>query len=112
MNQDDIEQLRRIKKLVKEGKRRFKSRKDRDYLLDLNELRLTEEDAWKEILYLNKNFFVIDNKPFYNRDNKKLIFKKLINGMFAYIKLELIIENNEEVVCWSFHRDIGDNNEM
>ena len=38
--------------------------------------------------------------------------KNLINGMVAYIKLELIIENNEEVVCWSFHRDIGDNNEM
>lgn len=42
--------LSRMKKLIKEGKRRFQLRKDRDYLIDLLELGLSENEAWNYIL--------------------------------------------------------------
>lgn len=47
------EQLRlwsKMRKLIKEGKRRFKPRDDRDYLQDLLELGISESEAWNFIL--------------------------------------------------------------
>lgn len=107
MNQQQIELLNKMKKLVYSGKRRFVIRKDRDYLEDLNELGITEESAWNEhILYLNKNFYYPDSKPNYSKDEDvSLTFKKKINGKNAYIKIKLEKILNEETVCLSFHID-------
>lgn len=92
-----------MKRLIKIGKRKFKIRKDRNYLDDLYKLSLTVENAWQEILTLNKNFYYNDTKPFYSQSPNSLTFKKKINGKLAYIKL--ILEKKEVVVCWSFHED-------
>lgn len=104
MDQHQIQLLTRMKGLIKEGKRKFKVRKDRNYLDDLLDLSLTVDEAWEEILTLNKNFYYLDPKPFYNQSQYSLTFKKIIKGKLVYIKL--ISENNEVVVCWSFHEDI------
>lgn len=103
MNQQQIRLLSKMKSLIKNGKRKFKERKDRNYLDDLYNLSLTLKDAWKEILSLNKNFYFNDNMPFYNQTPNCLTFKKTIKGKLSYIKL--ILENDEVVVCWSFHED-------
>lgn len=106
MNQEEIKLLNDMKKLIKKGKRKFKYRKDRDYLKDLTEIGLEEKDAWNHILWLNENFFVTDNKPKFHKEGKSLIFKKIINNYLVYIKLKLEInEQGDETVCWSFHRD-------
>lgn len=55
MDQHQIQLLTRMKGLIKEGKRKFKVRKDRNYLDDLLDLSLTVDEAWEEILTLNKN---------------------------------------------------------
>lgn len=104
MDQHQIQLLTRMKGLIKEGKRKFKVRKDRNYLDDLLDLSLTVDEAWEEILTLNKNFYYLDPKSFYNQSQYSLTFKKIIKGKLVYIKL--ILENNEVVVCWSFHEDI------
>lgn len=104
MNQKQVLLLNKMKKLIKDGKRKFQQRKDRDFTKDLLELDLTIEDAWKQILYLNKNFYYIDNKPLHKQTRNTLTFKKLIKNKMAYIKLELN-DNDEVVVCWSFHQD-------
>jgi len=106
VNGNELRILSKMKKLIKQGKRRFKVRKDRDYLEDLLELGISESEAWEYILELNSHFYFNDPKPFYYKTNGSLIFKKKINGIFTYIKL--IIEknnNNEEAVCLSFHKD-------
>lgn len=106
MNNKQIQLFSRMKKLINQNKRRFQPRKDRDYVLDLLDIGITEEEAWECILRLNKNFFFIDPKPSYSSDENSLIFKREINEVNAYIKLK--IENNsgeEETVCLSFHRD-------
>lgn len=103
MNQQQILLLNKMKKLVKEGKRKFQPRKDRDFLKELYNLSLTIDDAWKEILTLNKNLYIIDNKPYYNQTSNSLTFKKMIKGKLAYIKL--ILNKEEVVVCMSFHED-------
>lgn len=103
MTSKEIQLLKKMKELIREGKRKFQERKDRLYLDDLAELELTEEQAWNHILRLNSNMYFNDPKPFYNQSSNKLTFKKLINKKKAYIKLALI--NDEVVVCWSFHKD-------
>lgn len=103
MNQQQIILLSRMKKLIYEGKRKFEPRNDRNYLEDLYNLSLTVEDAWNEILTLNTNLYYIDNKPNYRQSLNCLTFKKPIKGKMAYIKL--ILNNDEVVVCWSFHTD-------
>lgn len=107
MNQEQIKLLNKMKKLIKEGKRRFISRPDRDYLEDLLDFGLTEEAAWENhILYLNTNFYFIDPKPIYTKDdNLTLTFKKIIDKKTAYIKLRLEKTSTEETVCLSFHED-------
>lgn len=103
MNVTQIKELSKIKKLVKLGKRKFVQRKDCDYLQDLLEIGITEEEAWNHVLYLNKNFWFIDPLPSYNKSSKDaLVFKKQINGILVYIKIKI---ENEIVICLSFHKD-------
>lgn len=107
MNQDQLRLLNKMKNLIYNKKRRFESRTDRDYIADLLDFGLTEESAQDEhILYLNKNFYFIDPKPNYSKENElALTFKKPINGKIAYIKLKLECNSDEETVCLSFHED-------
>ena len=49
MNGDQIRLLSEIKKLIKLNKKHFKSRNDRNYLEDMLNLGLTEEEAWQHI---------------------------------------------------------------
>ena len=54
MNQEQIMLLSKMKKLIIKNKRRFAIRNDgTDYISDLAELGLTEDEAWNEILKLN-----------------------------------------------------------
>lgn len=60
MNGDQIRLLSEIKKLIKLNKKHFKSRNDRNYLEDLLNLGLTEEEAWHNVNNLrtrNSSFF-------------------------------------------------------
>lgn len=107
MTSSQIRELSKIKKLVTEGKRKFARRKDSDHLKDLLELNLTEQEAWDEVLYLNKNYWFADPKPSYSKNgHEALVFKKKIKGVITYIKLKIEIDiNNEMAVCLSFHKD-------
>lgn len=108
MNSSQIMQLTKAKKLIKDGKRRFATRKDRDYVEDLLEFGLTEEIAWNKILELNFHFYFPDPKPSYaNNGESALTFKKEINGKIAYIKIKVEKSiDGEETVCLSFHKDL------
>lgn len=105
MNNEQLKLLSHMKKLIKNGKRRFLPRNDRDYTADLFEIGIIEEEAWNvHILSLNKNFYYFDPIPNYKVDGKTLVFLKKINGNLVYIKLKLEIKiDGEEVVCISFH---------
>lgn len=105
MNEHQIRLLFEIKKLIRAKKRHFKIRNDRNYLEDLLELGITEQEAWNHILYLKPQFYFIDPKPNYSKPvNECLVFKKNINGKIAYIKI-CINSDNVEAECWSFHED-------
>lgn len=107
MNSEQNKLLSKMKKLIKQGKRRFQIRKDRNYIDDLLEIGITVEEAWNQILSLNCNYFFYDTLPNYKTSSNSLIFKKKINNILIYIKLKLEIENDNEeiVVCLSFHKD-------
>lgn len=106
MTGEQIKLLTKMKKLIMQGKRHFEPRKDRDYVLALFELGITEEEAWNYILRLNSYYYYPDLKPFYAKSGEALVFKMKINGITAYIKLKIEEYNNEEeTVCLSFHRD-------
>lgn len=76
MTSSQIKVLSEIKKLVKLGKRKFAQRKDYDYLQDLLEIGITEEEAWNQVLYLNKNFWFIDPKPSYSKKSDDACYLK------------------------------------
>ncbi|MBE6149315.1 MAG: type II toxin-antitoxin system MqsR family toxin [Firmicutes bacterium] len=101
MTNEQIKLLSKMKELIIIGKRRFQIRPDRDYIADLLEIGITQSEAWNQILFLNKNFFYIDPKPTYRKNNDTLIFLKVINGIDVYIKLRI---EEDEVVCISFHK--------
>ena len=106
MDGAQLKEFSKMKELITMGKRRFEVRPDRDYLKDLVELGISEEEAWNYILLLNKNFYFYDPKPDYYKNLNTLIFKRKINDVLAYIKLKIEKNNNDdEVVCLSFHRD-------
>ena len=95
-----------MRKLISAGKCRFQRRPDSDYVEDLLELGITEEEAWNYILMLNFHSYFPDPKPAYLVDHSGLTFKRDINGIRAYIKIKIDNNNdNEEVVCISFHKD-------
>ena len=95
-----------MKKLILQGKRRFIPRTDRDYVEELLELGITEEEAQNYILRLNSYFYYFDFKPSYAKEGDALVFKTKINNDIAYIKLKIEEYNNEEqTVCLSFHKD-------
>lgn len=76
MNQEQIMLLSKMKKLIIKNKRRFAIRNDgTDYISDLAELGLTEDEAWNEILKLNNYFYYPDPRPYYYGSGA-LIFKK------------------------------------
>lgn len=104
MKPEQLRQLSEYKKLIVQGKRKFQPRKDRNYLEDLSEIGLTIEEAWLQILSLNKNNYFFDPKPNYRSDKNTLIFKKMINKKIVYIKLKKEI-NASIVICLSFHID-------
>ena len=107
MNGEQLRLLSKMKKLVKEGKRRFQIRRDRDYLQALLEIGISENDAWEYVLGLNKNFYVPDTKPNYSVNGEALIFKRSVNGTLAYIKLKVEQDSRgmDETVCLSFHKN-------
>lgn len=106
MTSEEIKELSKMKKLIAVGKRKFQVRPDRDYLQDLLEFGITEEEAWNWIITLNSNYYLADTRPLYYGGGNALLFKRDINGIIAYIKLIIRNEvNGEEVVCLSFHRD-------
>ena len=111
MNNEQNRLLSKMKKLIKEGKRCFQNRDDRDYLGALLELGITEDEAWNQMLTLNSHFWVQDLKPSYLTTGKSLIFIKEINGIQAYIKLKIETPNKDEEVVWiSFHKNNDKNN--
>ena len=106
MDGEQIKLLSKMKKLIKEGKRKFIPRNDRDYVSDLFELGISEEEAWNYVLMLNSYYYIKDYRPTYSKNGDSLIFKMNVNGITAYIKLKIEIENNiEKTCCLSFHKD-------
>ena len=79
MNSTQIKLFSNMRKLISNGKRRFECRPDRDYVEDLLEIGITEEEAWRYILELNCHFYIPDSKPNYSRNGESLIFKREIN---------------------------------
>ena len=117
MTSEQIKILTKMKKLIKQGYKKFICWKDRDYLQELLNIGITENEAWNEILLLSRYDFWLDYRPFYHKkDNDALIFKKKINDNIVYIKLKIEIDNNNEMtVCLSFHKDYSkgvNDNEM
>lgn len=107
MTGEQIKLLHKMKTLISAGYKRFACRKDRDYLRELLDIGITENDAWQEMLTLSKSNYYPDYKDFnpYDMDNA-LVFKKYINGYIVYIKLKIEkYDNNEMTVCLSFHID-------
>lgn len=107
MNGDQLRLLNRMKKLINQGFRKFADRKDRNYLQELLDIGISVDEAWQEILTLNRNNYFFDLKPCYYKNNENtLTFKKYINNNLVYIKLKLETYNdNEYTVCLSFHID-------
>ena len=104
---EELKLLSKMKILINKGYKRFACRKDRDYIQELLDIGITENEAWQEILTLSKNNYYQDYKPFnLNNDDNALVFKKYINGYIVYIKLKIEQYNNDEMtVCLSFHID-------
>lgn len=107
MNHEQLKLLNKMKKLIKEGKKKFSNRSDRNYVDELFQIGITEEEAWnKYILYLSQYDYIFDYKPSYRKSGNSLTFKKKINNIIVYIKLKIEYDNDEEcTVCLSFHRD-------
>ena len=105
LDTDQLRILTKMKRLIKNGNRRFQMRKDRDYIQDLLELGIDEVEAWDIILTLNNHFYFKDPKPTYYKNKDTLIFKRKVNGVLTYIKLKIETKNKEETVCLSFHKD-------
>ena len=107
MSEEQIRQLAKMKKLIHCGRRRFVVRKDRDYIQELLNIGITENEAWQEILTLSSKNYYPDYKLFSSKNgDDALIFKKYINGYIVYIKLKIEQYNNSEMtVCLSFHID-------
>lgn len=62
---EQIKLLSKMKKMIYSGCRKFSCREDRDYIQELLDIGITEEDAWNEILSLSARDYFPDSKPFY-----------------------------------------------
>ena len=106
MTGKQLKLLSQMKKLIQNGKRRFANRFDRNYIQELLDIGITEDEAWREMLTLSSINYIVDYKPIYAKSNNTLTFKKEIKGYLVYIKLTIEEYNNEEeTVCLSFHID-------
>jgi hypothetical protein len=106
MDNSQLKLLSKMKKLILNGKRHFIIRKDRDYLTELLEIGISEQEAWNEILSLSSSNYIINYKPYYLKSDNSLIFKKAINKNLVYIKIKIELNDLQEmVVCLSFHID-------
>ena len=92
MNNDEVKLLSQMKKAINNGNKSFYQRKDRDYLLDLSNLGISLEEAWKEILTLNKHFYVLDKKPIYKIFQAK-VTKITIDRFRVLFSFETLDEN-------------------
>lgn len=101
--------LKRVKQLVVAKKRRFSNRlyKGLDYKEVLvKDFGITVNEAWNQILSLHPKEHIPDDKFSYDQRSDALIFKRVVNGTKAYIKLKIELWCNEDyVVCISFHKD-------
>lgn len=107
MTGEQVRLLHKMKHLISKGYKKFACRSDRDYIQELLDIGITENEAWQEILTLSSKNYYPDYKLF-NLENgsDSLIFKKYINGCIVYIKLKIEQYNNSEMtVCLSFHID-------
>ena len=107
MTGEQIKLLSKMKRLIHSGNKKFVSRKDRDFIQELLDIGISEEDAWKEIISLSSYDYCSDYKPTYSKKGEDaLTFKKKINGYIVYIKIKIEqYNNNEMTVCLSFHID-------
>ena len=106
MTGKQLKLLSQMKKLIQNGKRRFANRFERNYIQELLDIGITEDEAWQEMLTLSSINYIVDYKPIYAKSNNTLTFKKEIKGYLVYIKLTIEEYNNEEeTVCLSFHID-------
>ena len=107
MTEEQIKLLNKMKKLISMGYKKFACRKDRDYIQEILDIGITENEAWQEIITLSSKNYYPDYKIFDSNNNEDaLIFKKYINGHIVYIKLKIEQYNsNETTVCLSFHID-------
>lgn len=107
MTGEQLKLLSKMKKLIYLGKRKFIFRKDRDYIQELLDIGITENEAWCEMMTLSSYDYCYDYKPTYSKNGKDaLTFKKKINGYLVYIKIKIEqYNNNEMTVCLSFHVD-------
>ena len=96
-----------MKLLIKQGRRKFIHRKDRDYDRDLDDIGITEDEAWEVILSLGPRDFILDYRPIYRKIGEDaLVFKRMIKKKRIYIKIKLEKRDNDDItVCLSFHID-------
>lgn len=107
MTGEQVKLLHKMKNLISNDYKRFACRNDRDYIQELLNIGITENEAWQEILTLSSKNYYPDYKLFSSKNvDDALIFKKYINGYIVYIKLKIEQYNNSEMtVCLSFHID-------
>jgi hypothetical protein len=104
--------LKRVKILIKAKRRRFSNRtiNGLNYKeILLNDFGITVLEAWNQILSLHPREHYPDNKFSYEKRSDAYIFKRIVSGVNAYIKIKIEYNKNnqEEVVCVSFHKDKG-----
>ncbi len=99
--------LKKMRKLINNGNNRFVMKRYGKYYYEIliEDFGISDKMAWEYIKNLNPHFLWVDAKPNYN-DSDAFVFKRLINGVMAYIKVKIEEgKDGEEVVCISFHRD-------
>ena len=82
-------------------------RNEKSYLEILfDDFGITVKEAWEQIKLLRKQDLCIDYRPNYDYNGKAYVFKRVVNGVLAYIKIKIeVAHTGEEVVCISFHKD-------
>jgi len=109
MPDDTVTFLSCAKQLIRQGKRYFRPSNNEGKTYNeilLDDFGITPDVAWEIILSLHTSQRVSDDKPSYYERSDAYIFKREVNGVPAYIKLNIEERNGEaHVVCISFHQD-------